>query len=70
MEHGMERTVWQTEVGMAEKTALVLLNMGGPDSLESVQPFLRNLFSDRELIRLPGGFDAATLCQPDVTLAW
>ena len=51
----MERMAWQTEVCMAEKTALVLLNMGGPDSLESVQPFLRNLFSDRELIRLPGG---------------
>ncbi len=51
----MERMVWQTEVCMAETTALVLLNMGGPDSLESVEPFLQNLFSDRELIRLPGG---------------
>jgi ferrochelatase len=51
----MERTAWQTKTGMAEKTALILLNMGGPDSLESVAPFLRNLFSDRELVRLPGG---------------
>lgn len=51
----MDRTAWQTDVCMAEKTALVLLNMGGPDSLESVEPFLANLFSDRELIRLPGG---------------
>ena len=34
---------------------LVLLNMGGPDSLEAVEPFLYNLFSDRELIRLPAG---------------
>ncbi|BCR06101.1 ferrochelatase [Desulfuromonas versatilis] len=34
---------------------LVLLNMGGPDSLEAVRPFLRNLFSDRELIQLPLG---------------
>lgn len=51
----MMRSSWQTEAGMAEKTALVLLNMGGPDSLEGVKPFLRNLFSDRELIRLPGG---------------
>ena len=39
----------------AEKTALVLLNMGGPDSLAAVEPFLYNLFSDRELIRLPAG---------------
>ena len=39
----------------SEKTALVLLNMGGPDSLAAVEPFLYNLFSDRELIRLPAG---------------
>jgi ferrochelatase len=36
-------------------TALILLNMGGPDSLEAVEPFLYNLFSDRDLIRLPLG---------------
>ncbi len=36
-------------------TALILLNMGGPDSLESVKPFLYNLFCDRELIQLPAG---------------
>jgi ferrochelatase len=29
--------------------------MGGPDSLEAVEPFLYNLFSDRELIHLPLG---------------
>ena len=42
---------------MPEKrpTALILLNMGGPDSLEAVEPFLYNLFSDRELIQLPLG---------------
>lgn len=51
----MDRPVWQTESCLAEKTALILLNMGGPDSLEGVRPFLSNLFSDRELIRLPGG---------------
>ncbi|WP_298039916.1 ferrochelatase [uncultured Desulfuromonas sp.] len=34
---------------------LVLLNMGGPDSLEAVEPFLYNLFSDRDLIQLPLG---------------
>ena len=36
-------------------TGVVLLNMGGPDSLEGVEPFLRRLFSDRALIRLPFG---------------
>jgi ferrochelatase len=35
--------------------ALILLNMGGPDSLDDVKPFLFNLFSDPELIQLPGG---------------
>jgi ferrochelatase len=37
-------------------TGVVLLNMGGPDSLSAVRPFLANLFSDRELIRLPAAF--------------
>jgi ferrochelatase len=33
-------------------TGVILLNLGGPDSLQSVKPFLYNLFSDREIIRL------------------
>ena len=33
-------------------TAVLLLQMGGPDSLEAVRPFLKNLFRDREIIRL------------------
>ncbi len=37
------------------KKALVLLNMGGPDSIAAVEPFLYNLFSDRDLIQLPLG---------------
>jgi ferrochelatase len=35
------------------KTAVVLLNLGGPDGPEAVQPFLRNLFSDPAIISLP-----------------
>ncbi|MBI4682110.1 MAG: ferrochelatase [Nitrospirae bacterium] len=31
---------------------VVLLNLGGPDSLQAVRPFLYNLFSDRDIIRL------------------
>jgi len=31
---------------------ILLLNMGGPDSLEAVRPFLYNLFSDHDIIRL------------------
>lgn len=44
----------------ASSIGVVLLNMGGPDSLSAVRPFLARLFSDRELIRLP----AAPLTQP------
>lgn len=36
------------------KIAVVLFNLGGPDSLEAVEPFLRNLFSDRAILPLPG----------------
>ena len=36
------------------KLAVVLFNLGGPDSLEAVQPFLQNLFSDPAIIQLPG----------------
>lgn len=36
-----------------EKTGIVLLNMGGPDSLDAVQPFLYNLFSDHDIIQIP-----------------
>jgi ferrochelatase len=36
--------------------AVILLNMGGPDSLETVEPFLFNLFRDHDLIPLPLGF--------------
>lgn len=35
------------------KLAVVLFNLGGPDSLEAVEPFLRNLFADPAVIRLP-----------------
>jgi ferrochelatase len=36
-------------------TGILLLNLGGPDTQEAVEPFLYNLFSDREIIQLPGG---------------
>ena len=38
-----------------DTTAIVLFNLGGPDDLASVEPFLVNLFSDREIIELPMG---------------
>lgn len=38
------------------KTAIILFNLGGPDSLEAVQPFLFNLFNDPAIISLPNPF--------------
>ncbi|HEY8562160.1 MAG TPA: ferrochelatase [Pyrinomonadaceae bacterium] len=41
---------------MQEKIGVVLLNLGGPDSLEAVEPFLYNLFVDPDIIDFPGSF--------------
>jgi ferrochelatase len=35
------------------RVGVLLLNLGGPEKLEDVRPFLFNLFSDPEIIRLP-----------------
>ncbi|AHX11680.1 ferrochelatase [Neorickettsia helminthoeca str. Oregon] len=39
-----------------QKRAVVLLNLGGPDSIEAVGPFLFNLFYDRRILDLPNPF--------------
>jgi ferrochelatase len=41
---------------MSDKTAVLLLQMGGPDSLNAVEPFLYNLFSDRDIIKIGPAF--------------
>lgn len=35
------------------KTAVVLFNLGGPDSPHAIRPFLMNFFMDKNIIRLP-----------------
>jgi ferrochelatase len=35
------------------KVAVVLFNLGGPDSKDSIRPFLMNFFMDKNIIRLP-----------------
>lgn len=37
----------------AEKTAVILCNLGGPDKPESIAPFLKNFFMDPAIIRAP-----------------
>lgn len=39
-----------------KKIAVVLFNLGGPDKLSSVKPFLFNLFNDKAIINLPQPF--------------
>lgn len=41
---------------MPKRKAVVLFNLGGPDSLEAVKPFLFNLFNDPKIIGLPNPF--------------
>lgn len=36
------------------KTAVILFNLGGPDTLDAVEPFLFNLFNDPAIIGAPG----------------
>jgi protoporphyrin/coproporphyrin ferrochelatase len=38
------------------KKAVILFNLGGPDKLESVEPFLFNLFNDPEILSIPSIF--------------
>lgn len=41
---------------MSRKVAVVLFQLGGPDSLEAIEPFLYNLFCDPDIIDFPGAF--------------
>jgi len=43
--------------------AVILLNLGGPERLEDVEPFLFNLFSDRLIIRLGPAFMQKTIAR-------
>lgn len=45
----------------SKKTAVVLFQLGGPDSLEAIEPFLYNLFMDPDIIDFPGAFLARRL---------
>lgn len=40
-------------INLSGKTAIILFNLGGPDTQEAVQPFLFNLFNDPAIIGLP-----------------
>lgn len=47
------------------KVAVFLLNLGGPETLDDVEPFLYNLFADPDIIRLPSAMSGI-----QTALAW
>ncbi|MGH6829011.1 MAG: ferrochelatase, partial [Rhizomicrobium sp.] len=52
VKHHLQQPFFRSLV-LKEKLGIVLFNLGGPDCLEAVEPFLRNLFSDPAIIALP-----------------
>ena len=44
-----------------DKVGVLLLNLGGPETLDDVQPFLYNLFVDESIIRLPAQSTSCSL---------
>jgi ferrochelatase len=42
-----------SKIDKSPKTAIVLMNLGGPDQMSSVYPFLLNLFMDPAILRVP-----------------
>ena len=41
---------------LLNEKSLILFNLGGPDKLENVEPFLFNLFNDPAILNLPSLF--------------
>src|SRR6202453_4672444 len=40
----------------SKRIAVVMFQLGGPDTLAAVEPFLYNLFCDPDIINFPGSF--------------
>jgi len=51
-----DKAISQTPEHLKTKVAVVLLNLGGTDSLSAVRPFLFNLFYDPAILRIPNPF--------------
>jgi ferrochelatase len=52
-EHGTRRSSGAFQTTASDAVGVIVLNLGGPDTLAAVEPFLRNLFADPEIIQLP-----------------
>ena len=49
----------------SKRIAVVMFQLGGPDSQAAVEPFLYNLFCDPDIINFPGAFLAQSARQID-----
>lgn len=47
------KTTTKSASAKKEKVAVVVFNLGGPDSKQAIRPFLMNFFMDKNIIRLP-----------------
>ena len=58
LDRSEETVIVDHDLGETRKkiVGIILLNLGGPDSLRAIKPFLYNLFSDRNIIRLGPSF--------------
>src|SRR5215475_11956267 len=53
MNYDSQPTTDNRQPTTAIKLGIILFNLGGPETLADVRPFLFNLFSDPEIVRLP-----------------
>lgn len=60
---GTQSRRYINDMNTQDKLGILLLNLGGPGRLEDVRPFLFNLFSDRQIIRLGPAFLQKTLAR-------
>jgi ferrochelatase len=59
----MQSSRYINDMNTQDKIGILLLNLGGPGRLEDVRPFLINLFSDRQIIRLGPAFLQTTIAR-------
>jgi hypothetical protein len=50
---GVAKNLAGTNSSLDSRVGVVLLQLGGPDSLDAIEPFLYNLFRDPDIIDFP-----------------
>jgi len=50
---------------MSQKVAVILLNLGGPDSKNAIRPFLMNFFMDKNILTIHKVETSMICCYPE-----